>query len=240
MRHYFFIIGFVALALLLPGAPVRAQQEETHLGKLMRNYSESEKIGFAYYRLARLEPPLESWIDANTELQNSGPKVRYLMRYAERERLKTGFLTYTPYRDTITLRTTIRLRGLDNPDQKAQASGFKKAIGINFRSTDEQIYFPFQLGPLWIAVQPQGLTKETIYSISNGDYALLAQHFGPEALNGRVDITAEIVTLPLRAEILTPLEIGDRPLWPLTMELVEIRLRDADDNIVWTATAEKS
>lgn len=220
--------GFLLTLILLCG-PVFAQSWDAPRLVEMADFTAQEKIGFAFYLLSRLEPPVEDWVDADKRLYDLNPKERYYRRHAEIQRLKTGFQIYVPERDTITLHTKIRLRELTN----SSVSTAEKTIGINFRSTDENIYFPFERGALWIAVQPRGLTQEVAYTITNAEFSALRQRVGDAALAGREDLTAELVTLALEADPVNPIEVGDRPLWRLTVALKEIRLLDDQDKTVW-------
>ncbi len=221
--------GGLFLALIFLCGPVFAQGWGAPGHVLMQGYSESEKIGFAFYHFTRREPPFQAWLDADESLQKLSPSARYYKRYEEGQRLKAGFLSFAPYRDTIRVYTKIRLR------EVALAEPGKKAIGINFRSTDEAIYFPYEIGPLWIAVQPLGLGREVVHPVSDAEYDRLRLIFGAAALEGFEDITAELVVLALAADPLTPIEVGDQPLWPMAVELQALHLLDGEGGTAWSA-----
>lgn len=223
-----FILVLICAFGLFSAVPALAEADEPHLVTLMKNYSEAEKIGFAFYRLAHLDPPIEDWIEANPEFDKAGLSVRYYMRYEERQRLQQGFLIYTPYRDTITLRTKTRLR----------ISGEPKTISINFRTTDPQVLFPVKIGKLMVAVLPRGITPDMRYPISESDYTQLLQTLGMQTLSGYNDVMAELVTLPLNTDIINPIEIGDQPLWPMTVTPLTLNLRDKQNKIIWSAQIE--
>lgn len=222
---------------------VQAQNDDTEGGAIpMSAFTEAEKVGFAFYQLARIKAPIDEWIYASEKYLEAHPKVRLYMMPEERKRLAAGLQAYDPRRDLITIRTKVRLHGMDNPayasDPVARHLKHTKALEIYFGSPDEEVFFPYQVGKLWIAIHPGFLKQKTLFGMDEDAYSRIARSLGSHVLNGLEDVDVEIVVMPFRANGKTPMVVNDMPIWVVASDIGSIRLLDQDERTLWDMTAD--
>jgi hypothetical protein len=210
LRLYFLILLLIACASAFPAM---AQDDP------MREYSATEKAGFAFYSMIRQPPPFTRWVETRPDYITAKPKVRLAMMDAERERLQKGFATYIPDRDLITIRTRAHVQ------RKADESGAVKTIGVSFPDSDEFLYFPLQLGDVWIALVPSGLDARSDYAVTPAEN---------ETLPRGGDMTAELTLTPVRVDEREPMVIGGTPLWLMLADVRQLSLLDEENQPVWT------
>jgi hypothetical protein len=213
LRLRFLILLLIACAFAFPAM---AQDDP------MSEYSATEKAGFAFYNIIRQPPPFTRWVEIRPDYITSKPKVRLAMMDAERDRLKRGFATYIPDRDLITIRTRVHVQ------RKAVEPGAARtAISLSFPDSDDILYFPFQLGDVWIALTPSGLDAQSDYALTPAEN---------ESLPKSGDMTAELTLTPVRVDEREPIIIGGTPLWLMLTNVRQLSLLDNENQPVWTAS----
>lgn len=220
----------------LSSTPARATQEPPRAEMSMKAFDQTEKVGFAFYSLTKLEPPFSDWIDLDPEYMDAQPKVRLYMKPAKLQRLQAGYQSFSHARDFLTVRLGVTIRLLEeNPkaDVPAAELGQTKAIEINFGGNDEMLYFPYQVGKIWVALVPGEMQRVTTYGITPAQYQKLLSTFGPNVRKGQ-SVTLELRMLTSRADSKNPLVVGDMPLFLLMSDLGAVNVLDDRKKPVWS------
>lgn len=234
MRALLFCLGLLFSLALFPAA-ARATQEPPRAEMSMKSFTQAEKIGFAFYSLTRLNPPFYDWIDADQEYIDAPQKVRLYMKPAKLQRLQAGYQSFSHARDFLTVNTNVTIRLLkENPkaDATTQNLGQTQAVEINFGGNDEMLYFPYQIGKIWIALVPGELQRVVTYAITPAQYEKIRDAFGPATLQGK-SVTLELTMLASKADSENPLVVGGMPLFLLMSDLGAVNILDDNKKTVW-------
>ncbi len=232
-----FLLLFTILVLAFPAAPIPAAAQNN---SGLAGFSETEKVGFAFYHLIKRPPPYDSWIVARDDYKAAKPHNRLVIMDLQRQRLREGFEHYFPDQDVITLNLKIGVRGTDNEDyakdQALQEAGLSKMIDIKFSQNDEPPYFTFPVGDLWVGLIPENidrlsrqyLTPEQFTRFCNGTGAC-AGSFRPTEV--------QLVLRPEKADAKEPILVNDIPVWLMMSEVASIAFLAKDGSMLWEYTA---
>lgn len=232
-----FLLLFAILVLSIPGMAIPAAAQDN---SGLAGFSETEKVGFAFYHLINRPPPYDSWIVARDDYKAAKPHNRLVIMDLQRQRLREGFEHYFPDQDVITLNLKIGVRGKDNEDyakdQALQEAGLSKMIDMKFSQTDEPPYFTFPVGDLWVGLIPENidrlsrqyLTPEQFDRFCNGTGACMGA-FRPTEV--------QLVLRPQKADAKEPILVNDIPVWLMMSEVASIAFLAKDGSMLWEYTA---
>ena len=203
-------------------------------------YTETEKIGFAFHKLAGFDPDFESWIYNSETYKNAAPaeKVNYLRN--EVYRLQNGYYNYMPDQDLISLELPGKIYSLKG--FKAAKDAVPTNIKISFDDIQDN-YLAFPVGDLWVAIVIKDLEKMTNLALNAEDYAGFATALSPQNVYIKnYDVRIVVKLRPLSVDTNAPIEMGGLEMWLMLAEIgsmdVEIEARDGmrhlwDYNAPW-------
>lgn len=228
------VLFFLTLAVLL--CPGRASAQNLALA----GFSETEKIGFAFYHLSKHQPPFDDWIRAREDYKASSMKRRLIMTDEQRIRLNEGFLSYFPDRDLITLRLKATISGGPNPDfqkdPRLQEAGLSHFIRLRFVDLQDVPYIPVEIGKLWVGIIPNGLDKLSTHYLTEQEYARLTQTTGNIASDRITRI--QMLLRPQSADAKTPMMYKDLPVWLMMADIGALVLLGQNGALGWEYAAE--
>jgi hypothetical protein len=230
--------SFLLLLTLLVvswATPASAQDNSALAG-----FSETEKVGFAFYHLINRPPPYDSWIVARDDYKIAKPQTRLSIMDLQRQRLREGFDGYFIDQDVITLNLKVRVQGKDNPDYAKdpalQDAGLTKMIDIKFSQTEDMPYFPFPVGELWVGVIPEHIEKLSRHYLSPEQYQRFCSGTGA-CIGGYRPVDVQLVLRPKKADAKEPVVVRNVPVWLMLSDVASIAFLARDGNMLWEYTA---
>lgn len=166
IRHFCSFV-FVLSALCVAGTfwtPVFAQGEPAIVFD-ENNFTEREKIGFAFYSLStRREPDFLRWIRKSEKYRTARPMTRQRYLKRDKDRLGLGFLLYDRQKHFFYLNARVAVSWPEEAERN-QMVAEKGKFPLKFTLLDtKEYFFPVSLGDDWVAVVPENLADFlTIY-----------------------------------------------------------------------------
>lgn len=233
----FFVLIFTALTLMMFAAPSFAEDmpQESLIG-----FSETEKVGFAFYHLINKTPPYMDWIAARTDYIKSTPGERMRIMDYERPRLRDGFANYQVDREMILVKLPLLYTLTDNPDYHtdpdAQSKGLTKRLLISLPDSQTP-YFPFQVGKFWVGVIPQGLEKSMPVDLTEEEYDKLAHGIVEKTKFKNKSIITTVLLKPIVADDKKPMVENNMPVFLLMSDIATLSIRNVGETLLWGYTA---
>lgn len=197
--------------------------------------TETEKVGFAFYRLAKRPPPFENWIKSSDNYLLAGPVDKQNILHTELQRLARANQEYTLDDDLIHIKTRVEIRATEKLDKKAKDSGLiHRPISINMKEIKHG-YFPVQLGTLWIALIPNDLESFALFSPAPEDYERLRDKLSLSGLPRPARM--ELRLRPRRVDLRSPQSLDGVEAWPMLAEIASLSLWRGKE-MVWEYRAE--
>lgn len=226
----------VLAALLCAGLFAAANGADAQLKKPEKTpYSEAEKIGFAFYRLADRTPPFNNWIMQKDEYLLAKPSAKREYMRRETERLTRAYGEYTMDEDLIFLRTEVRVK-VPNKTELAsyEQMGLRKPIQIELTEIKEN-YFPVQVGEMWVAVVANKLEDYLFLSLDEPEYDRIASELALDSKGSSRPALLEIRLHPTKIDMSQPMPLDGIEAWLMLGEIASISLwKNKDrDNLVW-------
>lgn len=230
-----FLLPFFGLlvALFLCG-PAMAQPTEIK----KTPYSETEKIGFAFYTLAKRHPPFESWIRVTDNYLLAKPSAKRGIMIAETERLSKAFGEYMLDDDLIFIRTNVRVKVPTTTEREAyDKMGVRKPVQILMDDVHEN-YFPVKIGEMWIAVVASQLEDFLFLSLTPEEYERLTKRLSLDARGTARHATLELRLRPVKVDLSRPMPLDGLEAWLMLSEIASISLwrkanGDKDAEVLW-------
>lgn len=233
-RRFLFLSALLTIALISVFARTGHAQNVALAG-----FSETEKIGFAFYHLSNHKPPFDDWIQAREDYKEASIKDRLLMTDEQRIRLQEGFLNYFPDTDLISLRLKVVVTGGPNPNLKKdlamQTAGLTHQIKLDFVDLHDVPYVPVQVGKLWIGMIPDQLEKVTTHYMTEEEYQRIAK-ISDFVNSSRVNMV-QIMLRPRSADAMTPLMNKDLPVWLMMADIGALIFIDSHGQLRWEYAA---
>lgn len=213
------ILLFLVLVTLAPFAVAQSGGGERRVG-----YSETEKTGFAFYRLADKPPPFEQWVRASDNYMFAKPSAKREILRSETERLTRAYASYMPDDDLLVLRTTVRVR-VPNAHERAsyEKMGVRKPVQIVTEEIREN-YFPVQVGGMWIALVANGLEDYLFMSMDDDAYKRLVERLGIESVGSQRQAVLELRLRPRAVDLTRPLSLDGIDAWLMLGDIATISL----------------
>jgi hypothetical protein len=226
-----FFLPFLTWALLFLSAPAHALLDEGM-------YTESEKVGFAFCKIANITPDFSRW-GRELELETVRPPN------ADPEddtRLDRGFHSYLPDEDLIHIQLPVVLTTVDadRKNAKLARAGIVKIATISVEK-QPSFYFPFQIADISIAMIPQEVESFTQVPLTAEQFVNLMNRVGlPKNWNGDINskLSVEFQMRPTSVDIKKPVRLQGEDMWMMLAEVVTMSLWTPDHKkIVWEYTA---
>lgn len=231
-RSFLLLLTFLAML-----CPLSASAQDN---SALAGFTETEKIGFAFYHLINRPPPYDSWIVARDDYKIAKPQTRLSIMDLQRQRLREGFDGYFIDQDVITLTLKVRVQGKDNPDYAKdpalQDAGLSKMIDIKFSQTGDMPYFPFPVGELWIGVIPEHIEKLSRHYLSPEQYQRFCGGTGA-CIGSFRPVDVQLVLRPKKADAKEPVVVRDIPVWLMLSDVASIAFLARDGKMLWEYTA---
>ncbi len=217
------LICFFLLMMALPLCTVHAKLPEG-------GYTDTEKVGFAFYKFANIKPNFTDWdISADAYKNAAAPLDRIEYRRKNAIRLDQGYNDYDPDTDLIHVIADIQVVKLPDPT--------RPAITLSFNQSSTDTYFPFKVGKLWIAVIPRDIDKFEGIHLSPAEYSDFVKKVSNDT-NKKVPALIELWLRPLTAETKTPSMIDRQPYWPLLADIASVTIWNTDKTqVAWSYDA---
>lgn len=146
------------------------------------DYTNVERVGFAFYKLGNVEPDFDSWVKAMPEYkQIVRPRERAEFLSKMKFRLEQGLNTYVPEFDMITITTPVILQGM-TIEEINKTRNFYIKVFPDTKSNTRDFYFPVPVGKEWVALIPREIEKyqnvkvsEKKYKSSIGQFAMTSK-----------------------------------------------------------------
>lgn len=182
-------------------------------------FSDTEKVGFAFYQFANAEPDFDSWVENTEEYRKAKPVDKQKLMQTETQRLRNAFYHYIPDQDLIKFSVRAKVT-VSNYYHRSQMEGVKTDVKITLEDIPEN-YFPFQLGDMWIAVVAQDLEKFLDQTMTGPQYREFAKKIG---FDKRIYALQEVLNIefrlrPLSADGDEPIMLADIPMWLMLAEI---------------------
>lgn len=230
-RRFLVLAALAGFVLAVPAATSAQERKRERTA-----YSEAEKIGFAFYRLADKSPPFNKWIVARDEylLAKPSAKREYLQR--ETERLAKAYNEYMVDEDMVFLRTEVTVKVPNAAERKSyDGMGVRKPVQIILNEVKES-YFPVQIGDMWIAVVPNDLENHLFLSLAEAEFEDLIRKMNLDAARGSArGGLLEIRLRPISIDTKAPLHLDGIDAWLMLGEIASISLwrTKERDTLVW-------
>ncbi len=225
-------LGFLIAALLIEWAG------SAHALLPKGQYSETEKAGFAFYRLAGLKPGFRDWVRESDDYSQAPPQERGRILEEQVYRLEKGYRNFHPDEDLVKVS---RLAAIEFPAISADDLMTRyhdvKPVTIKI-SNDEMMYFPFQLGKTWISILPSDEKQVENITVSNDIYEKIKSniHWDPDLMSRGAYV--EIYLRPRKADFEKPAIIGNVESWMMTGDVASLEMWNRDHDVfLWSWSA---
>lgn len=203
------------------------------------NYTNVERVGFAFYKLGDIEPDFDSWIKGMPEYKKIvRPRERAEFLSKMKFRLEQGLNTYVPEFDMITITTPVILQGMP-AENFSRANERYIRIYPDTKNNTRDFYFPIPVGKQWVALIPRDIEKHQLIKVSPEKYD---QIIGTTSMSSSEGIKRtgimEIVIQPTSVDTKEPLIIKNIELWLMDGEMASLSVwTDKKHDLAWEYTA---
>lgn len=187
-------------------------------------YTETEKVGFAFHTLARLNPDFKMWVRSTERYQKAFPIDRAEMLHNDTYRLQNGFSAYQPDIDLIMLSFEAGVQA-SKSFKESQKAGITTKVSIKFSDLPEN-YFPFPIGDMWIAIVIKDWDKIINMTMDGDQYKEFSQAMKLDVRTNRRsrDVHISLKIRPLSVDTSTPLTLDGIDMWLMLAEIGEITM----------------
>lgn len=222
-------------------------------------YSDTEKVMFAFSKLANVPPDYESLISSNKYFINTSPIERLTLMKTETVRLQQGYSNYSPEDDLIHIVADVQVQwnkkdfpgnwaAAENqvqfsaPDEGsalAQEKIYQITFGSGAGGDKTAPFFPFYLGRLWIALVPKDIGAFLNLSLNTPDFYQFMKKLGVRPGIGHAPAIVEMSLRAVSANAEQPVEIDKTIYWPMLTDIENITVwTPGRDRIIWSYDAE--
>lgn len=201
-------------------------------------YTESEKVGFAFYQLANLTPDFSRW----SEDFGIAEELPAQADPTDDTRLDRGFHNYHPDEDLISIKipVTLTTADVDSKNTKLTRAGIVKVATLRMEKLPD-FYFPFQISDLSVAIIPQEVESFTQVWLTPAQFINLMNKTGmPKNWRGDVNVKLDVEFLmrPLSVDVKKPVVMQGQDMWMMLSEVATMVLwAPGKKKIIWEYTA---
>ena len=226
IRHFF---GFVLLVatLMVPAGFVRAEFDDAL-------FSEREKVGFAFYKLANIAPKFEPWVKNTTRYRDTPVELRAMYLQERMSVLQKGFDAYEPAKDYLRFMVPVEIY-VPNKLQRDQmiAEGKDIPVQVEVRFFEDK-FFPYQIGESWIAVTMSEFDQYVTFNVNRADFETFADNLGMDPYAKSWGARIEIILMPARVDLSAPISRKGKSLWAMDTHLAQVVLwQSYNKKYVW-------
>lgn len=227
------LIGGAALHMAAGAAQASGVSTKT-------KYSEAEKVGFAFYRLANRVPPFESWITNKDKYLLAKPSARREYLNNELTRLNKAYNEYMIDDHLIILRTQVKVK-IPNKAERGvyDEMGLRKPVQIVLTEITDN-FFPVQVGQMWVALVPDKLEEYLQLSLNAEEFGTLTRKLGIQVSGTNQAATLELRIRPKTIDASAPLQIDTIEAWLMLGDIATAALwtNANPEALVWEKNAE--
>lgn len=195
-------------------------------------YTESEKIGFAFYKLSDQQPNFARWIAQSDLYQEADSRGKSEIMNHELYRLETGFFSFNPDEDLFQLTVPVRVRKKDEPELIA---GEKTHEFLIIESAIyEGFILPVDIYNKKIAIFLHGLQDSITLKLSPDRYKAITRELGLVTETQTDQAHVRIMVRPFRVDA-EPVTIAHDRHEPMVGEIGHLSLwagKEAD-HFIW-------
>lgn len=199
------------------------------------NYTPTEEVGFAFYKLGNIRPRFDSWIKQKEKYAELKPRLQYRFLKQEKRRLQFGYYNFSPKKNVITFETQVVIQSMDKSELKRTNERYLMAY---FKGDKEMFHFPFLVGEDWVAIVPENMESSIKIDMSKKRYNELRKFLfssNTQHLNGVLDV----VVLPTHVDTRSPFMIEGVDMWLMSARLISLVVWDRKKTtVLWEYTAE--
>lgn len=231
------LFGFLCAAMVAHSPlPAMAQQwggtVDLSFNNQMNRYTESEKVGFAFYRLTSTLPDFRDWITPSDIYKNAKSSHRPDVMQQEISRLQQGFLNFYADQTPLTIRTAATVQLQETPTEKS--------LNITLTNAPNPLYFPFNVGELGLGLILNGIDQSMNIPVSAAEYEhikLLLRVRDPEQMT---PVQLELIAFANTADSHEPLVADNLVMFPVLAEPVVTALWKVGDTpvLLWERVTE--
>lgn len=195
-----------------------------------QGYSETEKVGFAFFTLGGVTPDFDSWAADTLSFAEAEEVDRSRIRINEGYRLQQGFANYESDKDFFYVQVPVKL---SIPRDGSRVLQFWIPQG---RGNDSEVFFSYKIMDLEIAVIPDGIDKYKNIQLTPQQYESFMKETRISPGQSRPAIM-NLFLKPVAADANEPVTIGGAAFWPVMAEIGSLSFWDSKDNLLWSYEA---
>ncbi len=199
-------------------------------------YTMSEKVGFAFSKLAGTTPRYEEWVKYSKAYADTPEADRALMMQGQTYRLEKGFNLFNLDEDLVKISVLAHIYKINNGQGMLSKpeNGYKTVvIKVN---NSKNAYFGINIGNHWIAVIPSDARFFEPLRFTDKTYELLKKYGTSE--NASWIVRLDIWMRPEKIDRTKPMMLEKKPMWLMMGKIANIELWDEErKNIIWNYSA---
>lgn len=196
-----------------------------------KKYSDREKVGFGFYKLAGIPPNFKNWIINTAEYANTPKELRAIYLQEQAERLEEGFEEFDLKENPLTFSLPARVTFPNIPERESIiANGDQIPVEIEIKNFEDGI-LPYLIGESWIGVLPGEFHKHALFYLTGHDFAVFANNLGMDMAAQGWDVALQLVLLPARANIDAPIKRKGKDIWTMDTHVASM--------VLWRAYGKK-
>ena len=186
------------------------------------DYTTTEKVAFAYYKLAGMQyPNFEKFIKSGENYRNTLASQKNNFLKDEKIRLEQGFINYYPEYGMIDIQSDIVAKGYNAKELEQAEIDEKFFISLSMTDDSEDMYFPYYIGDRWIAFIPHNAGSLQQLPLTKEQY-----EFWDKALKfkgkPKRPVTIRIKIQPVSVDNSAPLTLNDNEMWLMMGEIASM------------------
>jgi hypothetical protein len=204
-------------------------------------YTQTEKVGFAFYKLGEIKPDFETWVKLSKTYQKvAGPVNRHKILQKEQARLQRGFYSYFPEFGNIEIKTPVTIKGMPKYLLDEMTAEDEFFVNVTTRFGNQDLYFPFQVADQWVTLLPNNtkdfsriVVTEEIYKLLSGEGVFTDKAHPKTGF-------LKIVLQPSKVDTSSPSVLDGVQTWLMQGEIGSMSLwykKNRTDNLLWEHTA---
>lgn len=204
-------------------------------------YSEEEKVGFAFYKLGDIPPNFDMWARNTGSSPGSLPGQKDHNFQNEISRLEYGFHNFRPDEDMVFVRSPVKIVTSDfaSPDPAFSELGIQKLSVISMPNMPAS-YLPFQVINTWVAIVPDDYKSFTHLYLTIEQFEALQKSVNAKTWKGdlRIEGEIELVLRPVSVDSKKPIKINDQEMWLMRAEVGSMTIWSKDkQKVIWEYSA---
>ncbi|MBI4031663.1 MAG: hypothetical protein HY370_08285 [Proteobacteria bacterium] len=187
-----------------------------------KNFSETEKVAFAFHYLSNIEPEFERWVKKTDRYKNARTAEKQQILNDDLYRLQNGYHKYHPDEDLIHIEAPAQIRFRDYSGRALYNDAGEKRTkhvvitipGINSGA------IPFELDKLWVAVVAKDYDFFVNLYLTEKEYQKFINDLGYKAVYySHLAAVIDIFLRPVDVDMRAPVLVDDQEMWLMLAEI---------------------